>query len=81
MKMLETSFSCIPVKETSPSPGRPEFSASRCVARLPIVDQIFTKKRQFWQLFASGQLIETKLLSSEQVTRRNKSENLYIFHL
>ena len=52
---------------TGPSAGRLEFSASRYVASLPIVGRIFPKKRQFWQVLASDQLIETIFLNEMKV--------------
>ena len=67
--------------KTSPSAGSPEFSAFRCVARLPIVGQFFPKKRQFWQLFATDQLIETlktKLKTSEQNEMKVKIHTFFI---
>ena len=54
--------------------GFTEFSASRCVAGMPRTGQIFPKKRQFWQLLASDQLVESKLHN------KFESETLYIFH-
>ena len=54
------------------------LKVSRCVAGLPRTGGIFPEKRQFWQLLASVQLIESKLLSSEQNEMKVKIYTFFI---
>ena len=66
------------VEKTGRSAEWTFLKASRCVAGLPQTGRIFPKKRQFWQLLASDQLIKTKLLNKKQNEMKVKIYTFFI---